>query len=555
MEAVTWAKRGTAGGVLLALIVISSPVEAGQRVLFAVDVPDRGEPQVWSDESLAEGRPEDIDCDNRTYAFSEPTHCDSDVALVATDFDLYTFPPGDDRITQVAVDVLCRYDTDTRGSIFFRVIGPGVDTKTQQTARFGNPDGNCIWRLSNFVVAPPPGGWTRAVVNSLEFRVRRVGCDDNRTTLRVKAFRIIVTSDSPPPPPSGACCLPNGDCNPLEPSECITLGGVYQGDDIRCRDVKCPEPSGACCYQNGDCQVITKKACKKNKGRFQQEGLPCEQANCPQPEGACCFSNGNCDYLEQGECNGQGGVYQGDDIRCHVVECPEPPGACCYPDGHCAFIPKVACSGTEGRFQGEDVSCQPNPCPQPEGACCLPNGDCDSLARSECSKQGGDYRGDDIRCRDVVCPGPPGACCYPDGHCVFIPKDACNGAEGRFQGEGVLCEPGRCQLRGACCFPDGNCETIERAECVSRGGNYQGDNVPCRDANCPQPPPGRCEYQDVKVKEKGGCQSCPPKRGCVVQSGDCGSVGDCKKKLTESTPCLSGPGSCMVKMARCDCRP
>lgn len=50
----------------------------------------------------------------------------------------------------------------------------------------------------------------------------------------------------PVPPISGACCLDNGTCqNGMIQVECLYQGGLYQGDDSSCGNLKCPVPCPA----------------------------------------------------------------------------------------------------------------------------------------------------------------------------------------------------------------------------------------------------------------------------------------------------------------------
>ncbi|RJP33951.1 MAG: hypothetical protein C4547_11475 [Phycisphaerales bacterium] len=86
---------------------------------------------------------------------------------------------------------------------------------------------------------------------------------------------------------------------------------------------------------------------------------------------------------------------------------------------------------------------------------------------------------------------------------------------------------------------------------TGRSGDENNNNIPdeCEDFQ------GRCVYQDAKVKAKGGCLDCPAERGCeVVSEVPCGKPGRCERSLKTESACPSGPGSCLYKMKRCDCR-
>ncbi|RJP35050.1 MAG: hypothetical protein C4547_10055 [Phycisphaerales bacterium] len=70
--------------------------------------------------------------------------------------------------------------------------------------------------------------------------------------------------------------------------------------------------------------------------------------------------------------------------------------------------------------------------------------------------------------------------------------------------------------------------------------------------------PPTCRYENTKVKKK-KCRvsKCPAKvEGCeTTNDAICGSVEDCKKKITRKLPCNDPEekGKCLAKFVRCDC--
>ena len=60
----------------------------------------------------------------------------------------------------------------------------------------------------------------------------------------------VITGREVPPPPQ-ACCLPDGTCQNLTPTECREKGGVPQGPGTDCTTVNCL-PTGGCEWSTGD---------------------------------------------------------------------------------------------------------------------------------------------------------------------------------------------------------------------------------------------------------------------------------------------------------------
>ena len=88
----------------------------------------------------------------------------------------------------------------------------------------------------------------------------------------------------------GACCLPDGYCVDMNPTECImTWSGTYQGHGNYCDgNMFC----GACCFPGGLCKQATEQDCS---GTFQALGSTCT------PENPCCATCGGADIIADGE--------------------------------------------------------------------------------------------------------------------------------------------------------------------------------------------------------------------------------------------------------------
>jgi hypothetical protein len=57
----------------------------------------------------------------------------------------------------------------------------------------------------------------------------------------------VGSNTCPAPPPTGACCLSDATCRVGRITDCVDLGGAYQGDNTIC-----DHPCSACCYWSGD---------------------------------------------------------------------------------------------------------------------------------------------------------------------------------------------------------------------------------------------------------------------------------------------------------------
>ena len=80
--------------------------------------------------------------------------------------------------------------------------------------------------------------------------------------------------------PEGACCLTNGNCiGPVNPEDCLAVGGVFQGNSTTCAASNCPQPIGACCG-NDWCLDLNEDDCVAVAGDWNGEQTTCVGTNC-----------------------------------------------------------------------------------------------------------------------------------------------------------------------------------------------------------------------------------------------------------------------------------
>ncbi|MBT5583663.1 MAG: hypothetical protein HOI89_08950 [Phycisphaerae bacterium] len=121
------------------------------------------------------------------------------------------------------------------------------------------------------------------------------------------------------PGPSGACCIGSG-CQQQSQTECVAIGGVFQGDGSLCADVTCESASGACCLTSGTCATVSESQCAAVGGTYYGDGYPCDAELClPEPTGACCYGS-TCNVTEEADCPG---AWLGADTTCDGNPCTE----------------------------------------------------------------------------------------------------------------------------------------------------------------------------------------------------------------------------------------
>ncbi len=162
------------------------------------------------------------------------------------------------------------------------------------------------------------------LLDELEERMKRLRIESSANSpdlvIHGNAFQgyavnvpICEGSGGTPVPETGACCLPDGTCEEVTPSQCIIDGGTFLGGS--CDPSPCP---GACCESDGTCDELSESDCDDAGGTFQGAGTDCGTT------GACCMGT-DCVITTEDCCSNIGGTYQGDDTTCDPNPCEVPP--------------------------------------------------------------------------------------------------------------------------------------------------------------------------------------------------------------------------------------
>ena len=122
-----------------------------------------------------------------------------------------------------------------------------------------------------------------------------------------------------PREPDG-CCLPNGDCANIDPSDCVVMGGTAMG-------ALCYGWEEACCLQGGTGCVTSDPLCCENywlgTAGFAAHCVGDNNGNgiddaCESPQ-ACCLPSGHCVDVRYEECVDRGGDPQGPGTECATL--------------------------------------------------------------------------------------------------------------------------------------------------------------------------------------------------------------------------------------------
>jgi hypothetical protein len=93
----------------------------------------------------------------------------------------------------------------------------------------------------------------------------------------------------------GACCDGRGGCQQLSKTECIAIGGVYQGNSVSCTDYYgnaiCSSGTGPCC-ESGICSEKTYSECFNNNGYYLGKSKLCQNYNCQTTNTCSGFIDG-----------------------------------------------------------------------------------------------------------------------------------------------------------------------------------------------------------------------------------------------------------------------
>lgn len=167
------------------------------HTLWAVSVPETSSPASttpWANESYAAGAETCNDCNTAACQYSTNATNGNTTPLRAVDFQAFSLPTGM-RITNVRVEVAARYDTNTSANVGFRAFAPSyaLNTNWRNSSAFSSGT-LCASRLGTAGdITSLSANWTAAMVNDLQFEVRRqAGLSSN--TLRVVSMRLVVTT-------------------------------------------------------------------------------------------------------------------------------------------------------------------------------------------------------------------------------------------------------------------------------------------------------------------------------------------------------------------------
>jgi hypothetical protein len=414
----------------------------------------------WTDESESEGNPNCTvcSCDSTLVPYSfnpgagQPP---DDTFLTASDFPNITIP-ANHVVTSVKIDVMCRYSAGTSGQIRVRPVVNGSELSAiDDTFTSGS---ECEYRLGNAgdITQSFGGTWTQAAINSLQIKVRRLG--SNQTTLRVKAFRLTVTTTPVAVCPSaGSCCTPHATPGCDNTSCCNAVCAV---DSFCCEsgwDEVCVSQAADIC---GICPPICGNGiCEPGESYPSCPDCPPPPPQCPGV-GSCCAPHGTPGCDNTSCCNAVCAV----DSFCCDAEWDE---VCVSQAADiCGICPPICGNGIcePGESYPSCLDCPPpSQCPG-VGSCCAPHGTpgCDNTS-----------------CCNAVC-AVDSFCCDAewDEVCVSQAADIC-GICPSICGNGI-CEPGesfpscedcpapQCPGAGSCCAPHDNpgcnntscCETV-----------------------------------------------------------------------------------------------
>lgn len=156
----------------------------------------------------------------------------------------------------------------------------------------------------------------------------------------------------------GACCLPNGTCQSLTNSACVSQGGSFAGEGVICTGSTCQQNICPCCFvATGGCVTLSPTACQQAGGIAGPTGQSCTGYVC-FPTGACCLPNGTCvGPVSPEQCAAQGGVFQGNASVCTAGLCPEPLGASCFANGFCLMLTQGQAAAAGAIWQGPGTTC------------------------------------------------------------------------------------------------------------------------------------------------------------------------------------------------------
>jgi subtilisin family serine protease len=177
-------------GLIRAGAALAMTTSATRTTHWATSVPNNS---AWTDESYAAGAQTCDDCNSSACQYSTNSTNGNTTALTAADFENFTLPAGR-RITKVELEAVARYNTATSANIGIRAFIPGgLDSGWRTTPSFTSGT-TCAPRAgATGDITSLSGNWTAAMINNLQFQIRRQSNLSNNT-LRVVSIRLMVTT-------------------------------------------------------------------------------------------------------------------------------------------------------------------------------------------------------------------------------------------------------------------------------------------------------------------------------------------------------------------------
>lgn len=350
----------------------------------------------------------------------------------------------------------------------------------------------------------------------------------------------------------GACCL-GGDCFETTSSDCVSKGGVYQGDRISCCSVACPGRPAACCFDDGTCENLKPLDCSDSGGIY-NESRRCGAGACPLPDfceealysqfgydgfsGVANQDSQSIDWIDawtsddfstnrraeitglviQTAVTGNPDVQLGDYFIAYASKSGGPAAIVVAADD-AAYRTRITDGTTIFGGQiyvtvfdipaarivpGQYFIGAREQFDSPEQAFLLTGIGAGSEAYFRSNFYG--YQrwtstknifGNGLDFSFCVLGGIRndrfGACCTNnDTNCEILSPAQCSSAGGKYGGDSTTCFPNPCaKAPGACCFSDGSCTVLSPTECTKQGGAFKGGDVECAPGLCPLP--GFCD--------------------------------------------------------------
>jgi len=360
--------------------------------------------------------------------------------------------------------------------------------------------------------------------------------------------------------PAEGCCLPDGTCSDLPPTDCRLLGGTPLDSGTQCSGTV-----EACCLSTGECFDADPLCCQL------MGGIPQGPVTmCTEPEG-CCLSDGICINVDPLCCDELGGTPQGPGSQCSGTTV-----ACCLPEGGCVDVDPLCCDDLGGSpspigavacLGDTDGNGIDNACEEPLVACCLSEGgtlcddpgSCGSFEQCgtggevgscycvEIAEGGGMCLADEYCDGAIQCPGgtadcPAGQYCWVESCCAEpICAITCPNPGAAPQDAGVVNAPvGGGQTAAGSTVGSvsvsqaGNLTCVETTEsdCLAMGGTPQGPDSMCTVPEACCLPDGRCVDVDPLCCDELGGIAAGPGSMCLGDPDNDGADNAC------SCPCL-----------------